>query len=246
VHTIGAAHTTFGITIDGRAATLDHLLSTHRDAPLGIVVRSALGAVGASAVVMAVVCDFYDRHRADVQALAPGELLYPEHHLFHVGRARGDYAWFDVWPPHKEVVVADDRVAIATALLERRITRLLVEDSGPRAAAVPDAVPMLAELDASVVTCLAFSPTGRTAGADVRIVSNPSVEQWVSWTIDPERAVGETDRPSARLPDRLTRRNEVTDDERAVARAARAALIVDSRPVETYRRISTAEAISLL
>lgn len=243
MHTIGAAHTTFGITLDGAPASL-HDLAGDGDIRLGVVSHSALGAVGASALLMAAVLDFYDRHRDDVRALAPGELLYPEHHLLHIGRARGDYAWFDVWPPHKEVIVPDDRDAIAIALVERGITHLLVEDR-PVAAGAPSS-DLTDVLVAQLHTCLAFSPSGRTRDADVRVVSNPSVEQWVTWVIDPERAALETERPSARSPDRLTRRDEVTDDERATARAARAALLVDGLPVETYRRLSAETAVALL
>jgi hypothetical protein len=174
--------------------------------------------------------------------LAPGQILYPEHYVFHIGRARGDYAWLDVWPAHKEVVVAHSREAIIQSLLDHGITRLLVEDV--------DDSPIHAVhhlgLARQIVTCLAFSATGRTARADVRMASNPSAEQWVSWTIDPQRAAQESDRPSAKSSDRLLRVAEVTDIERDAARLARTRLNEGSGPVESYRRISASEAVNAL
>lgn len=233
-------------SIDGRAATLDDLMPDFGDADrLAVVVRSPLGGVGASALILAMVIDFYAAHVDDLRALSPGQILYPEHYVIHVGAPRGDYAWLDVWPPNKEVVVPADRVSIVRSLLDHGITRLLVEDLevGP---AARDRSGDEHTLERQLVTSLAFSPTGRTFGADVRIASNHAVEQWVGWTIDPHRAALESERPSARSSDRLGRATEVDDLERDQIRSSRTTILENSVPVETYRRITTAEAISLL
>jgi hypothetical protein len=243
MHTIGAKNTSFDITIHGRAASLHDLMPAFGDGDrLGIVVRDALGGVGASALMLALVLDFYASHDEEVRALPPGAILYPQHYVFHIGRARGDYSWLDVWPPDKEVVVDDSAEAIVRALVDHRITRLLVEDHDQRTShALADH-----ELEQQLVTCLAFSSTGRTAGADVRIVSNEAVERWVGWTIDPERAEAESGRPSARSSRRLRRASEVSDSERDDARQARTRLVEAGRPVETYRHLSSREAVGLL
>jgi hypothetical protein len=239
VHTIGAKHTSFDVTIDGRTSSLDELMpDLGDDDRLAVVVRSALGGVGCSALVLAMVRHFYVRREDDVRALAPGEILYPEHFVVHVDRARGDYAWLDFWPPDKEMVVAG--ASVPQTLLDLGITRLLVEDGAPNGSLGH------VDLERQLITCLAFSPTGRTARADVTVAGNPSAEQWVGWTIDPERAAQESDRPSAQSSDRLLRASEVTDTERDEARRMRAGLIEDDVPIESYRRITSREAVCLL
>jgi hypothetical protein len=129
--------------------------------------------------------------------------------------------------------------------LDHGITRVLVEDRDVASSSTARTGDVRT-LERQLVTSLAFSPTGRTVDADVRIVSNSSVEQWVGWTIDPQRAAQETDRPSARSSDRLARTAEVDDVERAHVRSSRVAIVENSVPVETYRRITAHQAISLL
>ena len=106
--------------------------------------------------------DFYATHEDQVRALQPGELLYPQHYVFHVDRAWGQYSWLDFWPADKETVVSSAPADVARALLDRGITRLLIEDAPGTCS--PDAIagPIHDQLERQLVTCLAYSPTGRT------------------------------------------------------------------------------------
>ena len=216
------------------------------DDRLGLVVTSALGGLGASALVLAIVIDFYATHQDQVRSLQRGELLYPQHYVFHVDRAWGQYSWLDFWPPEKEMVVGIAPADLAHALIERGITRLLIEDT--TGACAPDAIdgPMRDRLERQLVTCLAYSPTGRTRDSDISITSNPTAERWVEWTIDPERAVTESDRSGARSVAESPSTAQLSDDDRDRARRRRAELGPNSRPVETYRRLTATEAIDLL
>jgi hypothetical protein len=247
VHTIGAIGTTFDIDIDGRPASLAQLMpGIGDDDRLGLVVTSALGGLGSSALVLALVIDFYATHDDQVRALRPGELLYPQHFVFHVERAWGQYSWLDFWPPDKEMVVGTAPADLARALIDRGITRLLIEDA--TGACTPAAIGRSErdQLQRQLATCLAYSPTGRVRAADVSITSNPTAERWVEWTIDPERAVTESGRPGAASVAGSPSTARVGDALRVQARRRRAELLQDARPVETYRRLSTSEAIDLL
>jgi hypothetical protein len=247
MHTIGAADTRYDITIDGRPATLDDVMPNFGDDDrLGIVVRGPLSGLGASALVLAMVTEFYAQHAGAVSALAPGELLYPQHYVFHVGRARGEYSWLDFWPPDKESVVADGPATLAQALVDRRITRLLIEDARPAPTRMTLPGEAAHALDRQIVTALAYSRTGRTTDADVTVTSNESAETWVQWTIDPQRGADESGRPNAAKVVQSPSTLAVTDAERAVARQTRAALLHDGRPVETYRRLDRDQVLDLL
>jgi hypothetical protein len=243
VHTIGARDTVFEVVVDGRPSSLHAVMpGLDQHDRLGLVVRSPLGGLGASALIFAMVIDFYRAHDAELRALQPGELLYPEHYVFHVGTAQGDYSWLDFWPPHKEVVVASDQ--LVQSLLDHGITRLLVQDTGAdMVAATADAA--ASALERQLVTCLAYSPDGRTAAADVTVVSNPTVEHWVEITIDPVPPDPDTlnDR---RFLERAERAGEVSEAERLAARSARHHVKRGSDPVETYRRLTAQQAAAMV
>src|ERR1700722_18838552 len=108
----------FSIELDGRQATITELLpgggaGARAGDPgrRGIVVDEPAGAVGASLLLLAAITAFYDAQRARSERF----YIYPEYFVFHVGRLRGDHSMLDVWPSHKEVVVADDPDAILEA-----------------------------------------------------------------------------------------------------------------------------------
>ena len=211
---------------------------------LGVVVRGPCGAVGASALICATITAFYDIQRA-----RGGEFfVYPDYFLLHAGGPHGDHARLDVFPARKEVVVADEPEALLEAINDRGITRLVVEDRAP---GDPELDPgEVASARGRIVTCLAYSPSGRVRDGDVRIAGNDSTEGYVEAILDPEsrierlRAGGEADR--ARADAIAVRAGEVPAALRAPVAAARAELVEDGRPVETYRRIGVDEALALL
>ena len=118
----------FSIRVEGRAGVLDDVFPdfAERDR-LGVVVRHACGATGASTLILAAVTAFYDAQRAKGEDF----FIYPDYFLFHVGARLGDHGMLDVWPAHKEVVVGDEPEEVLRAINDRGITRLLVEDRAP-------------------------------------------------------------------------------------------------------------------
>jgi hypothetical protein len=235
----------FAVEIDGRPASLSELLPGFGEQDrLGVVVRGPCGAVGASALICATITAFYDIQRARGEDF----FVYPEYYLFHAGGPHGDHARLDVFPRRKEPVLEDEPEALLEALNERAITRLVVEDGTPRQTELDRA-----ELESArgrLLTCLAYSPTGRVPDADVRIAGNDVTEGYVEAVLDPEarmarlRSGGEDDRV---LAEAIARRaGEVAPELRAPVAAARASLVEDGRPVETYRRVGVDEALGLL
>jgi hypothetical protein len=188
---------------------------------VGVVARRPCAVVGCSALLLAAVTAFYD-----VQRERGGDFfIYPDYFVFHAGARTGRHNRLDIWPPHKEVVVADDPEELLRAINDRGVTRLLVEDGAP-GGRDGFARETLASARGRVRTALAYSATGRVRDADVRIASNDVVETYVAGV--------------------LAQSEEVPGGERERAAAARAGLREDGRPVETYRRVGLDEALGLL
>jgi hypothetical protein len=211
----------FGVTLEGETATVLDVLPGFAAADrVGVVVRRPCGVVGASALLLAAVTGFYDVQRAQAEDF----FVYPDYFVFHVGRRLGSHNRLEIWPPHKEVVVADEPEEVLRAINDRGITRLVVEDGAPGEGAF--ARETLASARGRIVTALAYSANGRTRDADVTIASNDVVESYVSGVLEQSRDIAAAER------DRIA--------------AARAHLVEDDRPVETYRRVALDEALGLL
>jgi hypothetical protein len=174
----------FEIRVDGRPGRVEDLFEGFGEQDrLGVVMSSPCGAVGASALITATITAFYDIHRASGDDF----FVYPDYYLFHVGRPLGDHARLDVWPRRKEVVLGEEPQEILEAIDDRAITRLVVEDAEPGKAALDDEA--VASARGRIATCLAYSPGGRVAGADVRIAGNEITEGYVEAILDPEARV---------------------------------------------------------
>jgi hypothetical protein len=203
----------FEIRVDGGPARLEDLFEGfHEHDRLGVVMSRPCGAVGASALITATITAFYDVQRSR----GPDFFIYPDYFLFHVGGPLGDHGQLDVWPSHKEVVVPGEPELILEAINDRAITRLVVEEGEPGEPAFEREA--LASARARIVTCLAYSPTGRVADADVRIAAKEVTEGYVEDVLANEPAL-------------LRERGE---------------LFEDGVPVETYRRIGLDEALGRL
>jgi hypothetical protein len=213
----------FDIEVAGRPGRLEDLFEGFEERDrLGVLVRRPFGAVGASGLITATVTAFYDIQRSR----GPDFFIYPDYYLFHVGRPLGDHGMLDIWPGHKEVVVPDEAQRILEAINDRAVTRLVVED-GDAGGEPPPGEPSfdreaLASARGRIVTCLAYSPSGRVPGADVRIATGDVTEGYV------EEIVGAEPDGGARI---LRDREQLRDD---------------GRPVETYRRIGLDEALARL
>jgi hypothetical protein len=215
------ASSAFAVSIDGVPATVADVLPGFTAADrLGVVVRRPCAAVGASALLLAAVTAFYDVQRGRGLDF----FIYPDYFVFHVGRRLGSHNRMEIWPPHKEVVVADDPEELLRAINDRGVTRLLVEDGAPGEGGF--ARETLASARDRIVTAIAYGANGRARDADVWIASNDVTESYVGGVLGQSRDV-----PIA---------------ERERIAAARRQLIEGDRPVEAYRRIDLDEALGLL
>jgi len=213
----------FAIRVDGRPGSLADVLPEFGwPDRVGAVVRHACGATGASALILAAITAFYDFQRSKSDDF----FIYPDYFLFHVGAPLGDHGMLDIWPSHKEVVVADDPGELLRAINDRGITRLLVEDQARMDAESPFERESLASARERIVTAVAYSPTGRVADADVLVAGNDVTESYVAAVLEQSTEI----RPPAVRTLRLARRR----------------LYEGGRPVESYRRLTLDEGLARL
>ena len=211
----------FGVRVGGEPAALADVLDGFSAADrVGVVARRPCAVVGCSALLLAAITAFYDVQRAAGEDF----FVYPDYFVFHVGHRHGRHNRLDIWPPHKEVVVADEPEELLRAINDRAVTRLVVEDGVPGDGGF--ARETLASARARVRTAIAYSATGRVRDGDVEIASNDVVETYVAGVLEQSE--------------------EVPLAERERIAAARPGLVEDGRPVETYRRIGLDEALGLL
>ncbi|MBV9003744.1 MAG: hypothetical protein JO181_03735 [Solirubrobacterales bacterium] len=210
----------FGIRVGGRPGTLSDVLPEFGEQDrVGVVVRHPCGAVGASALILAAVTAFYDVQRSRSEEF----FIYPDYFLFHVGAPLGDHGMLDIWPSHKEVVVADDPEELLRAINDRGITRLLVEDRPAFDSESAFERESLASARNRIVSALAYSPTGRVADADVLAAGNAVTESYVAAVLE--------------------RSTEVAPELREEVALGRRALVEDGVPVESYRRVTLDDAL---
>jgi hypothetical protein len=185
---------------------------------LGIVVHQPGGALGASVLTLATITAFYDLQRAKGDDF----FIYPDYFVFHVGQQHGNHSMLDIWPDHKEVVVADEPEAVLRAINDRAITHLLVPDGRPGSPSFGRAT--LAS--GCLKSALAYAPAGRAQDADVTAAGNTVTESYVSAVIDASA--------------------ELDPEQKAALRDGRAQVMQNGRPVEHYRRVSLDTARALL
>jgi hypothetical protein len=207
----------FRITVSGRPATVDAVLPGFDEHDrLGVVITEDWGAAGASTLILAAVTAFYDRLRATESEF----FAYPDYFAFHVGAHRGTLRKLDVFPDHKEVVVAAEPEALTRAINDRAITRLLVPDRAVPPAGTGIAADTRHSARRRIRTALAYSATGRVVAADVAIAGSAQTEAYVGAMLEP---AGAPQRPA---------RGGLADP--------------GGRPVESFRRLSIDAALALL
>ena len=195
--------------------------------------------------------DHRDDHRLlrrAARARADDFFIYPDYYLFHVGRSTRRPR-----PPRRVAAPQGGGGRDDPSGSSRRSTT-----AGSRACWSRTALPAEPALEPGgggqrpaprIATCLAYSAAGRVADADVRIASNPVTEGYVEAILEPRRAwpgcaprAAATSAPTRSAPGRRGRPRGAPE---APARA-RAELVEDGVPVETYRRIDLDEALCLL
>jgi hypothetical protein len=174
VHTTTLRSDAFQITVAGRPATIaDVFPGFDAQDRLGIVVTRSFGAAGAGSLILAAVTAFYDCLRATGEDF----FAYADYFAFHVGADHGTLRKLDVYPSHKEVVVAADAELILQAVNDRGVTRLLIPDGGP---AAPDlARETLHSARLRIRTALAYSPTGEAARPDVLVRGSAQSDSYI-------------------------------------------------------------------
>ncbi len=259
----------FSVRIEGTPSEVDDLFPGWgaRDR-LGVVVREPFGAVGASHLIQLATTLFYDIRpsRRDTSRTGPhGEPLaqYADIYLFHVGGPWGNHGWFDIWPSRKEVMVGEDPRDLLDALLDRAITWLAVPDTAP--IPVEHFAKDPAEGYDRLRGAFAYSPSGRTADADVEIAGlDKRTEFNPRKVLDPDATVRSLDDLTASAKGKLQisdhpelRKRDFDSVARARANegreglphavANRAALRgTDGTVRETYRRIPLGDALWML
>jgi RNase P protein component len=182
----------FEIRVDGGRATVADLLPGFDEhARLGIVVSKNGAAAGASTLILAAVTAFYDRLRATEADF----FAYPDYFAFHVGERRGSLRKLDVFPEHKEPVVADDAEEVLRAINDRGVTHLLVPEGAPRPVALGRDTRHSARR--RIRTAIAYAPSGRVPGGEIAVTAAPQAEEFVSAMLGdgPRDVVGEDGRP---------------------------------------------------
>jgi len=159
--------------VEDRKATLaDVFPNLEERGRLGVVIRQPGGGFGASTFVLAAITAFYDFHRTRGRAF----FVYPDYFAFHVGQPFGDHGELDIFPDHKEVVVADNPEELLRAINDRAVTRLLVTDGE---AGAPN---LTLETLAStrVLTAVVYSPHVRVRDADITVSGSAVTEPLVT------------------------------------------------------------------
>jgi hypothetical protein len=212
VHTTALRSQDFAIAVGGRPGALSDVFPGFTaDDRLGIVIHERLGAAGAGSLILAAVTGFYDGMRATGEPF----FAYADYFAFHVGADHGTLRKLDVYPGHKEVVVANDAEQILQAINDRAVTRLLVPDAATAkrtSAAEPD---LQRETRHSaqrrIRTALVYSPTGQTADADVLVRGSAHSDAYI------DAMLGDPPRPAQAQEQRPAQSFRRTDPHRALS-----------------------------
>jgi hypothetical protein len=244
----------FDVEIDGRPASREDLFRDWGPLDrLGVVIGEPFGAVGASYLLQLAITAFYDARPERRNRNAP---VYPDVFVFHVGGRFGDHAFFDVYPPRKEVFVDNNPPVILEAINDRGITRLAVPDRESELVQHGWKEPAQA-LD-RIIDAWAYTAGGRTREADVMITaSSPSADANTKITLHAEESYHEKQKVRAAIGDiavpeteLLTlpsdRTAEVAAADRDAIREARTRLDGPRGRTETYRRITVRQALGML
>ncbi|QEC46751.1 hypothetical protein FSW04_03550 [Baekduia soli] len=223
MHTIGMLRGgDFGITVGGTPATFDDVFPGLDVADrFAFVLRTPAAGLAIGGLILAAITRHYEFWRDRGEPF----WVYPDFYVLHAGAVHGFHGQLDIWPEHKEVVVADgDSESLIAALNDRAVTRLVVQDGPVRAR--PCLRETIAPALARIRTAVAFGADGATPGADVVLSCPPAAEELVRLAAESSTTVAQADR------DRVL--------------AARAARSRDGRVEESLRRIGVPEALGML
>ena len=226
IHLLKSEDYTF--TIGEDQALLEEVFPGFSDRDrIGIVVNSPCGAIGVSSLLMASITRYYDVHRMKLGNDYGKLRIYPEYFIFHIGKKHGDFRNLEIWPPHKEIIVENDPEQILEQINDRGITRLLVEDIPPASSVFLRET--ISSAEQRIVSCIAYSSTGRVQKADLTGKSNERTEEFVLAALDDSK-----------------RLEYLSEDEYQELLKGRIDLKSNGSVIETYRRIDLSTAIRML
>lgn len=260
----------FSLSLEGRPAQRREILPEWgKSSRLGILIGEPYGAVGASLLIQLAVTAFYDaqptRREPDPQ--------YPEIYLFHVGGRYGDHRPFDFWPPRKEIFTGSNPLELLEAINDRAITTLAIPSglSTGSAEAVGEfkasGAPWseINSFQERVVSSFLYSANGSLPDGDLTIEGLDDVlERSVERVTEPRRSLDwyknlQPDQLATALPgpgtieqtqfwasSLLDRFDEVNSEDMLQAQDRRRDRLTGGKPTETYRRLTTDQALSLL
>jgi hypothetical protein len=216
----------FGIELDGqRVSSFTYLCPdfTTQDR-LGVVVRHPLGAIWKSNFILAMITAFYDVQRRSGNDF----FIYPDYFVFHAGCDTGNLSMLDIWPEHKCVSTQDHPEALLSAINDRAITHLLLDDREPCKAELQShtrssALSRLKHVWLSTVE--EREKPEEVAGA-IYITGNEIVEGYVQNAID--------------------NTTTISDSERETIRSQRSEMIRNGSAREKYWRVSPEESFHYL
>lgn len=244
----------FDVAIDGRPASIVDLFPDwHAHDRFGLVIDDAFGGIGATHLLQSAMMAYYDVKPSRRTSLT----VYPEIYAFHIGKGHGAHAPYDFWPARREVILrTTDHREVLDAINDRGITRLAVPDRPMR-----EVTHRPKEEDAAydrIASAFVYSATGRADGADVfisgndkRTEHNPNQTLKTIAEMRAQRVPMAAGRPIKETEDTymhwlIERDGDVSDEDRARARAYREALKTDGLATESYRRVGVPEALKRL
>jgi len=164
----------FEIFVNGRQQDhADFFRGWTNTARLGFVAPGCIDGVGAVNLIMAYVTAFYDAYRATGEDF----FAYPDFYAFQGGHPLASYAWFDIWPDHKSVSVADDPAERLTAVTDRGVNVLILPDGTPTHRKYNKV--QLASAQRNLDKCYMYSFDGQVKHADVTI--RGQMEPFCEW-----------------------------------------------------------------
>ena len=162
MHSSSLRGTDFEIVWRGKALTHAEFFSRFRETDrVGIVTPHRFEAIGAITLIMAYVTAFYERYRERGAEF----FAYPDFFTFQQQAPCADYAMYDIWPKHKNVLVSPEAQQTVEAITDRGVKVLLVPDRDP--GEVEIAPVELESARRNTGRCFAYSETGATVSPDL-------------------------------------------------------------------------------
>ena len=242
----------FTVEIDGQAVDRSALFAGTRHERIGVVVTTPLGGLGASFLVQLGITAYYDADRSS-RLVNPH---YPELYFFHAGGSFGEYSVLDAWPARKQVYLSDHGDELLGSINSHAITHLLLPDTMTLESVLGFAEPNAAT--DRLERCFLYHPSGRVPNGNISIHSHdPGSLEDITAVINlpdvlpamvsaypvPDAAAEHLDNEDW-IKGVSMRMADIDPISRVEAFRVRDELMNEFGGTETYREISSVEAVS--